>query len=43
VWLVTHAEVSRSARIRFLFDHIAECFQADKIRVEGVDAQADAP
>ncbi|MBT5241105.1 MAG: LysR family transcriptional regulator [Rhodospirillaceae bacterium] len=37
VWLVTHAEVSRSARIRVLFDHIAACFEADKSRVEGFD------
>lgn len=36
VWLVTHAEVSRSARIRVLFDHIAEAFLADRASVEGV-------
>ena len=29
IWLVTHAEIGRSARIRVLFDHIAEMFQND--------------
>lgn len=30
VWLVTHAEIGRSARIRALFDHIADSFQNDR-------------
>lgn len=36
VWLVTHAEVGRSARIRVLFDHIAEAFRADMPLFKGV-------
>ena len=34
VWLVTHAEVGRSARIRALYYHIAVSFQADRVLFE---------
>lgn len=42
VWLVTHAEVGRSARIRVLFDHLAEAFKADKRLFQGVPREAQA-
>lgn len=42
VWLVTHAEIGRSARIRVLFDHIANAFLADKDLFAGVTTSADA-
>jgi DNA-binding transcriptional LysR family regulator len=40
VWLVTHSEVSRSARIRVLFDHLAEAFQSDRASIEGTPPDA---
>lgn len=42
VWLVTHSEVSRSARIRVLFDHLAEAFQSDRASLEGAPQDAAA-
>lgn len=42
VWLVTHAEVGRSARIRVLFDHIAAAFQADARLFQGMPQDAQA-
>lgn len=42
VWLVTHAEVGRSARIRVLFDHIAEAFRADTPLFQGLPREARA-
>jgi DNA-binding transcriptional LysR family regulator len=35
VWLVTHAEIGRSARIRALFDHIADAFMRDQPMFHG--------
>jgi len=42
VWLVTHAEIGRSARIRVLFDHIAESFHADRELFAGMAVAEDA-
>lgn len=42
VWLVTHAEVGRSARIRVLFDHIAEAFISDTRLFQGLSQDAKA-
>ena len=42
VWLVTHAEIGRSARIRALFDHIAETFQNDHNLFTGKGGTAKA-
>ena len=42
VWLVTHAEIGRSARIRALFDHIAESFQHDEALFRGLTKPAKA-
>lgn len=42
VWLVTHAEVSRSARIRVLFDHLAEAFTSDTRLFQGMPQDAQA-
>lgn len=38
VWLVTHAEISRAARIRVLFDHIANAFHEDREMFAGTKA-----
>ncbi len=42
VWLVTHAEIGRSARIRALFDHIAESFKTDEALFKGLAIAAAA-
>ena len=42
VWLVTHAEIGRSVRIRVLFHHIAAAFQRDRDLFAGEAQTADA-
>jgi DNA-binding transcriptional LysR family regulator len=33
IWLVTHAELKRSPKIRAVFSHLARCFERDKERL----------
>lgn len=42
IWLVTHAEIARSARIRAVFDFIAEACQADAAAFAGQPAASIA-
>lgn len=42
VWLVTHAEIGRSARIRAVFDFVSESFAADSAMFAGVKSHQAA-